>query len=313
MKELAPIVVFAYNRPNHLRQTLESLSKNILASESILYLFCDGAKEDASTEEKERIDEVRKIASEITWPLEKHIITRIHNYGLAKNIIEGVTEIVNKHGKIIVLEDDLLTGPGFLNYMNQALNLFEHQENVVGVSAHTHKLDTALPPVYLLPIGISTGWGTWRDAWSIFEPDPKILKNKIDEFFSKEEFNFGGYPFYQMLIDNIEGKNNSWAIRWYASFFLKSNYFVFPNAYFTIHEGFDDLATNASANYQNIYGVKSDLFTGQLDIGKDPVTVNEKYINIIRKEFLAKTTVPKNVFLRLRNRLKNIYIKWRND
>jgi len=135
--KLAPIVLFVYNRPLHTRQTLEALSKNILADESVLYIFADGAKEGASEKEITKIAEVRNIAKEGKWCKEVYLIERKENLGLANSVIQGATEIISKHGKVIVLEDDLLTSKGLLKYMKHALNLYEANENVMQISEHS--------------------------------------------------------------------------------------------------------------------------------------------------------------------------------
>jgi len=140
--ELAPIVVFSYNRPDHLRRTLEALAKNDLAGDSVLYVYCDGAKADATEEQRRQVAENRKVAHAATGFKEVHVVEREQNIGLKDNIIGAVTEIVNQYGRIITLEDDVVSSVGFLRYMNDALELYTDEERVMHVSAYFMRTST---------------------------------------------------------------------------------------------------------------------------------------------------------------------------
>ena len=129
MTNLAPIIVFCYNRPEHLEQTLEALSRNELADQSTLYIYCDGPKEGASEEMHHQIADVRQVARKCQWSKEVHVVEREENVGLKANIVGAVTEIVNKYGRVITLEDDIVTSTGFLRYMNDALELYKDDEH----------------------------------------------------------------------------------------------------------------------------------------------------------------------------------------
>mgnify|MGYP003321785733 CR=1 FL=1 len=131
---LAPIIIFAYDRPDHLRRTLDALAKNDLASQSDLYIYCDGAKETASIEQIERIKENRKVAHDADGFKTITIIEREKNVGLKANIVGAVTEIVNKYGRVITLEDDIVTSTGFLRYMNDALEIYADESSVMHIS-----------------------------------------------------------------------------------------------------------------------------------------------------------------------------------
>jgi len=116
--KLAPVILFTYNRPNHIKRNIESLLKNKEAGQSDLFVFSDAPKKE---EDKLKVEQVREYLSTITQFQSVTIVKREFNYGLGKNIIDGVTEIVATYGKVIVLEDDLVVSPYFLEYMNEGL------------------------------------------------------------------------------------------------------------------------------------------------------------------------------------------------
>lgn len=240
---LAPIVLFVYGRPAHTRQTLEALSQNDLSQESVLYIFADGAKPTASAEQLEKIRQTRDVIREKQWCGQVHIIESEINKGLAHSIIEGVTRIVNEYGKVIVLEDDIVTSVGFLRYMNDALMMYCYEEQVMQISGYWFVQPATVPPLpdtFFITCVSSWSWATWKRAWQYFESDGKLLEQKIMEQHLKHRFDFEGtYPYFQMLTDYNEGKNNSWAIRWYAVMCLRGAIALFPCKSLVYNIGFD--------------------------------------------------------------------------
>ena len=168
---LAPVIVFAYNRPEHLRRTLGELAKNTLAKESVLYVFCDGAKPNASKEQIALVEKVREVANAAIGFSEIHVVCAEKNKGLANSIIGGVSEVINKHGRVIVLEDDLLTSPYFLKYMNMALDKYKNYPAVFTISANRPPVKKMTIPadyeydVFVSLRPFSTGWATWQNKW----------------------------------------------------------------------------------------------------------------------------------------------------
>ncbi len=212
---LSPIVLFVYNRPTHTRKTLEALEKNELASESELFIYSDGPKPGA----EEKVKEVREYLKNIDGFKSVHIIEREKNYGLADNIISGVTEIVNKFGTIIVIEDDIVTSPYFLKYMNEALEFYRNEERVMHISAWSYPaFSEQNEETFLWRIMNCWGWGTWDKAWKHFEKNPKKL---IETFSDKDVhyFNLDGAmdDRWRQVVDNYFGRLNTWAIFWQAS------------------------------------------------------------------------------------------------
>jgi GT2 family glycosyltransferase len=233
--DLAPIVLFVYNRPQHARKTLEALALNKLADRSVLYIFSDGPKEDAGSEIVSNIIEVRKVIHEKNWCGKVYIIESGLNKGLVSSIIEGVTEIVNKHGRVIVLEDDLITSPFFLTYMNDALLTYRDFGNVYSVNGYMFPVETDKTESVLLPYISSWGWGTWKEKWAVFDikmPFKDLIKENM---FLKSRFNLGDYPFASML----DYEESSWAICWYYSVFIRNGLGVFPTASLIYNTGFD--------------------------------------------------------------------------
>lgn len=242
--ELAPIVLFVYNRPWHTKQTLEALSKNTLADESILYIYADGPKKDILAEDLAKIQETRQVVKEKQWCKEVHIIESSINKGLADSVIQGVSEVVNRYKKIIVLEDDIFTSPVFLQYLNDSLNMYADEENIYGISGYTYPVKVELPDTYFLHMGCSWGWATWKRAWQNFESNSELLLKKVNQTGNISKFNVGGYPFFDMLQMQSEGKINSWAIRFYATLFLHKAYFLFPKNSLCTNIGFDNSGTH---------------------------------------------------------------------
>ena len=244
---LAPIVLFAYNRPLHVKQTLESLSTNFLAAESDLYIYIDGPKSDSSAEQLQKIKEVKSVIREKQWCKSVTIFESETNKGLAESVIQGVTKIVNEYGKIIVLEDDLVTGPYFLTFMNDALNLYASVEEVACITGYIYPGKDKLPETFFLKGADCWGWATWKDQWDIFELNGELLLNQLEHKGLVKEFDFNGtYEFTQMLRDQIAGKNSSWAVRWYASSFLKNRLCLYSGQSLVQNIGNEGSGTHSS-------------------------------------------------------------------
>ena len=238
----APILLFTYNRLSHTQRCVEALSQNQGISESELFIYSDGAK-DAS--QKASVMEVRNYLHTIQGFKHITIIEREENWGLARNIIDGVTTQVNKYGRVIVLEDDLIVAPHFLQFMNDALETYKDEPKVGHIQACDFTQDTSLPDTFLIKWTGSWGWGTWDRAWKHFNPNGKELLQKLEAQKLTHTFDFNGkYGFTRMLRRQIEGKNNSWAIRWNASLFLANILSLNVGRSLVQNEGFDGSGTN---------------------------------------------------------------------
>ena len=238
----APILLFVYNRPEHTRRCIESLLKNSLASESNLFIYADGAKDST---QQEAVNEVRNYIRSIQGFKQITLMERSENWGLARNIINGVTTQVNRYGKVIVLEDDLVVAPYFLQFMNEALEVYKDEPKVGHIQACDFTQDTTLPDTFLIKWTGSWGWATWDRAWKHFNPNGNELLQELEERKLTRIFDFNGkYGFTRMLRRQIEGKNNSWAIRWNASLFLKDILSLNVGRSLVQNEGFDGSGTN---------------------------------------------------------------------
>lgn len=244
MNTLAPILLFVYNRPSHTRKVLSALEEANLAAESTLYIFSDGAKDTLNID---LVNQVRAIISE-PWLFKNiKIIERNKNFGLAANIIDGVSTVIKKFGRVIVLEDDLEISKYGLEYFNDALTTYQFEEKVMEISGYMYPVkDTSiLEESYFFRVANSWGWATWARAWNHFESDIA----KLTENFTKEDIK-------RFTIDNTEnfwkqvqqfkaGKINSWAIRWYLSIFNKGGLVLYPRESMIQNIGTDGSGTHS--------------------------------------------------------------------
>lgn len=240
---VAPIVLFVYNRPWHTEQTLEALSRIELADESILYIYADGPKENADEETLKKIVETRNVIKKLFGFKQVIIVQSQTNLGLANSIIKGVGEVVHKHGAVIVLEDDIVPSAGFLIYMNEALNLYLDDSRVGCIHAWNYNLDAIdySETTFFLRGADCWGWATWKRSWSLFNPNgafllDSILARNLQSDFDRRDT----HDYVEMLRAQIRGKNDSWAIRWHASLFLAGKYCLQPTKAIVKNIGFDN-------------------------------------------------------------------------
>ena len=242
MNVLAPIVVFTYNRPEHTQRTLNALLINPLANESDIIIYSDSAR---TANHNKAVDEVRSYLSELTGFRSIKVIHRDKNFGLAESIIQGVTEVLQQSEKVIVLEDDMVVSPYFLEYMNEALEQFVDDDRVISVHGYVYPVDIELPEAFFLPGADCWGWATWRRGWALFNSDGQYLLDELVRRHLIQEFDYNGaYPFLNMLKDQIKGKNNSWAIRWHASAFLANKLTLYPGRSLVNNIGNDSSGTH---------------------------------------------------------------------
>lgn len=251
MNSIAPVILFVYNRPDHTIRTLSALEQNKLADQTTLYIYSDAAKNEKSVQ---AVTEVRKIINK-SWNFKEVIIVeRTENWGLAANVIDGVTKVVNAHGKIIVLEDDLETAVFALDYFNQALERYKDQDQVMEISGYGYPLKdlNKLPETFFFRVANSWGWATWDRAWQHFNPN---IDELVSDFTAEQIYQFsieGKENFWKQVQEFKAGKINSWAIRWYASIFKKNGLVLYPRNSMTQNIGNDGSGTHtaAEATYQ---------------------------------------------------------------
>lgn len=294
---LAPIALFVFNRLDHTKQTIESLSKNFLANESLLYIFSD---EGRNEKEKVEVEKVRNYLKTIKGFKEVFIISRKNNFGLAQSIILGVTKIINDYGKIIVLEDDLVTSPTFLRFMNNALDFYQKEKNIWHISGWNYPMNQINDDIFIWRGMECWGWATWKDRWQYFEKDSNKL---IKEFSKKDIYKFnldGKRNNWKQVILNNKGKLNTWAVFWYASIFKNKGLSINPTITFVKNIGLDGTGTNCTSNdiYSNSLNNKEKIIFYKSD------KENIYYIEQI-KDFSDKTRIP--LYKKISNKFKKVF------
>jgi len=233
----APIALFVYNRPEHTRRTVEALRRNDLAADSDLFIFSDVAR---NVEAAASVRAVRDYIGRIEGFRSVRTVARETNFGLASSIIDGVTEVCREYGRVIVLEDDLVTSAHFLRFMNEALDTYKNDEGVASIHGYWYPVDAPVPETFFLRVASSWGWATWSRAWKLFERDGEKLLAELRRRKQTKTFDLGGAIDYtRMLEDQIAGKNDSWAIRWDASVFLADKVSLYSRASLVRNIGFD--------------------------------------------------------------------------
>lgn len=265
----APILLFVYNRPEHLRRSIAALQQNTLAPESRLIIYSDAPRNE---QDKPAVAAVRTYIHTLTGFKHISIVERETNRGLARNIIDGVTAQVTRYGRVIVLEDDLITAPYFLQFMNDALETYKDEPGVGHIQGCDFTQDATLPDTFLIKWTGSWGWGTWERAWKYFNADGKALLDELKRRHLTYTFDFNGkYGYTRMLRRQTEGKNNSWAIRWNASLFLNDMLSLNAGKSLVANEGFDGSGTNCGGG--GLYATR--LYMDRLPVKKiSPVTEN---------------------------------------
>jgi len=309
---LSPILLFVYNRPHHTKQTIEALQKNDLAKESELFIYSDAPKNESA---KQDVEEVRSYIKSIDGFKDITIIEREKNFGLADSIIDGVTEIVNRYGKVIVLEDDLVTSPYFLRFMNEALEFYEYEEKVMHISGYVYPIDNSgLNNTYFIKPTTCWGWATWKSSWSCFKKDASYYIEIFDKKMVND-FNLNGaYDYFSQIVANKTGEMNTWAIFWYASVYINGGLSLHPKESFVKNIGHDG---------EGVHCGKTSVFDVPLSnkhkfkfetIIKENIKARKKfedYFNSIKPRFYKKFLVEILKMLKIYNFAQNIHRKMR--
>jgi hypothetical protein len=242
----APVALFVYNRPDLTRRTLEALASNRLAEKTSLFVFADGPRR---PEDTAKVQEARLAAASAKGFAAVTMLASVPNLGLSRSIIGGVTRLTEEFGEAIVLEDDIVTSPYFLDFMNDALEKYSEVERVAAVSGYLPPFDTQLPETFFQRDAECWGWATWKRAWRRFNPDGRKLLDELRrqgllKFFDQD----GTATYVDMLERQIAGKNDSWAVRWRASVILADMLSLYPGRSLTENIGFDGSGTHADAS-----------------------------------------------------------------
>ncbi len=298
MSHYAPIALFVYNRVAHTRQTLAALKANIYASESELFIFSDAAKSD---DHILAVEEVRAEIRNTNGFKTVHITEQAENLGLANSIISGVTELTSKYGRVIVLEDDLITSKYFLQFMNDALNHYSDHSQVMHISGYMFPIDSeGLPPSYFLRTASCWGWATWQRAWCHFEKSPNTLLANFDSP-TIERFNMDGtYNFWKQVIMNKQKKINTWAVFWYASIFQRNGLCLHPAKSLVVNIGHDGSGVNCGKNNS----FNSQLSDSPIIVSESPQTENKIALHRTKIFFNSiQYSLPSRIYRYVKNLL----------
>jgi len=301
------IVLFVYNRPYHTKKVLYGLKKNNISK---LYIFSDGSKNE---EDKIQVNEVRDLIRNITW-CETEIHINLENKGLANSIVAGVNYVLNKHERIIVLEDDCVPSPDFVSFMEACFDRYENTEKVMSISGYS--LPFKIPGNYKFDIYFSYrfcsyGWGTWKKTWDFFKEDKKLQNKIIDNRYFRERVSLAGNDLIPMLEKRIKGENDSWAVFWALNIIENEGLCINPVHSRIKNIGFDNSGIHTKAT--NKFDVI--LYKGNSEKLKFPdgIIVNNKIIKRYRSFYVPSLKIEIKFkiiritkFLRLYNFLKRI-------
>lgn len=304
MKEtyFSPIALFTYARVDHTKSAVESLLHNKEAAESDLYIFSDGPK----TEEKRKaVEDNRNYIHTISGFKSIHIIERDKNWGLANSLIAGITEVINKYGRVIVVEDDLILSPYFLQFMNEALEKYKDDDRVGTITAYVPPIKEQLPETFFLMYFMCWGWATWKRAWDLLEKDPRPLLRGLR--FKKTKFDVGGgVGNYGNLYCQKVGLVDSWYVRYYASLFLKGKLSFYPGHALAANNGLDGTGTHSKTSAQNAYQVK--CYKKPIVLTDIPINENQSVYSLFCSHFKKKqqNTSFKGKWHRLKDYLRRL-------
>ncbi len=270
----APIALFVYNRPEHLRQAVASLLKNRLAKESELIIFSDAAK---NKDAEAGVQAVRDYSKTISGFKNVFIHSREINFSPSKNIIEGVTKVINEYGKVIVLEDDLSVSSYFLDFMNDALLFYENEPQVISVCGYMYPVKIKNQETLLLRMTDCWGWGTWKRGWDLFNPDAKRLVGQLESKKLIRKFDLSGrYPYSKALKKQVSKKNFSWATCWYAASLLNDKLSLYPSKSLVRNIGLDGSGVNCGFNTEyDVNTLQEKVNVAKIQLKEDQYAINK--------------------------------------
>jgi hypothetical protein len=286
---MTPIILFTYNRPQHVQRALESLSQCKRFEECKLYIYCDGPKK---TDQINNVIASQQVVRSFAEQMDAEIVIQEKNIRLANSIISGVTDLCNRFGRVIVIEDDLVISPSFIDYMLQALDRYQNQENVYQISGYMFPVDHSKhQDAFFLPFTTTWGWATWDRAWKIFDWNATGYQQLLSHKKKRNQFDLDkSYPYYKMLIDRFSGKNDSWGILWWYAVFSVGGLVLYPRRTLVDNTGFDGTGTHCGYPMEHIEHTRNIKF----EIYPDGHVI----------EFPAIITVDKEKFDKIKRYLK---------
>ncbi len=292
-KEEIAIVCFAYKRSYHLKKCLESILENKESRELPLIVYVDGAKNKCDENERDKVIELVNLT---TGFKKIKLKERKTNFGLYLSLTKGISETLETYKKVIVIEDDICVSPFFLKYIIEALSLYQNEKKVASIHGYLPPIKEELPNSFFLKGADCWGWATWDDRWPLFRSDTENMRDEIKKLNLSKKFNLqNGFDYLGMLDDKIDGFNNSWAICWHASCFLKNKLTLHPGKSMVINIGLD----NSGENCQPSESFESKLFKKHLNIKKIDINEDKTIIKYFSNHYKSKNLFLKSKLMRL--------------
>jgi hypothetical protein len=252
-KARTPVTVFAYKRAEHAARLLESLSRNVGVESCDIHIFCDGPKTDREAEE---VRACRDAVAPWACLLNARVYESGPNLGLAGSIVAGVTKLCQEYGRVVVLEDDLVTSPHFLSFMIRALDAYETCERVCQVTGYSFPAGyKSAPDAFFLPVTSTWGWATWARAWQLWRNDAIGYETFLANRSERREFNVdGSYPYDEMLKRQVATGIDSWGIFWHYAVRRAGGLVLWPR---------QSLVWNGGADGTGTHGARGSAFNGE--------------------------------------------------
>lgn len=282
---LAPIALFVYNRLEHTKKTVFALQQNELAENSHLYIYADGHLDSSGAG---AVRDVRNYVRSISGFKDITIVEQENNIGLAGSLIAGITSLCEAYQKVIVIEDDIVTSPLFLTYMNHALDRYRDVAEVMHISGYMFPVGQKekIPETFFYRVPSCWGWATWQRAWKNFNPDSGVLLKKITCRKLRKEFNIlGSTNYIRMLKKQNKKEIDSWAIRWYASVFLLHGLCLHPRNSLSQNIGHDGTGRHCTdTKYYNVTLAESaiEYYPNSIAESKEAVLLMAKFYRSLR-------------------------------
>lgn len=303
-QQKTPIALFVYNRPDHARVVFESLSLCHRLDECFIRIYCDGPRR---PEDSPSVSATRHVAREWASRLNAEVIERETNLGLARSVVGGVSELCDSHGRVIVVEDDLLVSRSFLDYMLTALDRYADATDVYQIAGYMFPVrHAASPDAFFLPLTTTWGWATWARAWRIFDWTPASAVELLQDPEVRRRFNLNNvYPYTEMLEKRLRGENDSWGILFWWAVFNAGGLVLHPRRSLVWNGGFDESGTHCGDqawSSQSLSEFESDSSATRSFVFPEQVAVDEMaFSKVVR--FLKSEQSEGNLFERIRRRI----------
>ncbi len=282
----APIIIFVYNRADHFVQVYNALSACKEAKDSELFIFSDGAKNESG---KDKVNEVRAAVDAIKDSGDFKSVTVIEspvNKGLAASVIAGVTDVINKYGKVIVVEDDCVVSPLFLLYINNALGYYESNKKIGCLSGYTPMIefpDNYKKDVFSAYRSCSCTWATWQDRWEGVDWELKEIKDFYNSPKLIRRLNSNGSDRFIRLYRQTKGNGSSWSVRFGAHLVKNNLLTVYPRYSYITNIGCDESGVHSKS--EDNEKMRVDLSKAIENPVFDDVEIDNRIQKIMKKHY----------------------------